>query len=156
MNSRNCRVSSNPIYFQIPTKAFGKSISWRLWNFYLKWEPFFFSSICWHLASFSPVPKISWEYQGFPVVPRFNGSRELNFQFFQILGGGYQLKIQRITEYSGGTFKCYAENSLGQVFDEGQLSVTREYSKLSDPALAVNLKYLCWNFGLGQALWTFW
>ena len=96
----------------------------------------FFFSICRHLVSFSPVPKISWEYQGFQVVPRFNGSRELNFEFFQILGGGYQLKIQRVTEYSGGTFKCYAGNGESKVFDEGQLSVTREYSKLSDPAFS--------------------
>ena len=111
----------------------------------------FFSFTCRHLVSFSPIPKISWEYQGFPVVPRFNGSRELNFEFFQILGGGYQLKIQRVTEYSGGTFKCYAENSLGRVWVEGQLSVTREYSKLEDPAFSC-LKYLCKKFGLGQGL----
>ena len=142
MNSRNCRVSSNPSSLNSRNqtdythKGIWKKYKLKIMKFLFEMGTIFFSSICWHLVSFSPVPKISWEYQGFPVVPRFNGSRELNFEFFQILGGGYQLKIQRITEYSGGTFKCYAENSLGQVFDEGQLSVTREYSKLSDPAFS--------------------
>ena len=93
---------------------------------------------------------MSWEYQGIPVVPRFNNSKELNFEFFRILGGGYQLEIQRITEYYGGMFKCYAENLLGLVWSEGELSVTREYSKLKYQVSAVYLKNFCKNFELGE------
>lgn len=73
---------------------------------------------------FRPQPKITWEYQGFPIRSRYNnGTEELNFEFFQIAGGGQILKIRRVTRYSGGTFRCIATNSLGKTWRTGQLSV---------------------------------
>ena len=73
---------------------------------------------------FSPQPKITWEYQGFPIRSRYNnGTEELNFEFFRIAGGGQVLKIRRVTRYSGGTFRCIATNSLGKTWRTGQLSV---------------------------------
>lgn len=38
-----------------------------------------------------------------------------------------ELRIRRITEYSGGSFKCYATNERGQVWSQGQLTVQCKY-----------------------------
>ena len=74
--------------------------------------------------TFSPVAKISWQYQGRSVRSRWlNNSLELNFEFYRLLAGGHRLSIRRVTKYSGGTFKCFAENALGKVWKIGQLTV---------------------------------
>ena len=73
---------------------------------------------------FSPIPKISWQYQGQGIRSRWlNNSQELNFEFYRLLAGGYRLSIRRVTRYSGGTFRCFAENELGLVWKIGQLTV---------------------------------
>ena len=73
---------------------------------------------------FSPVPTYHWQYQGQDIVSRYNNSDELNFEFFQFLGHKMELRIRRITKYSGGTFKCYARNTMGETWSIGQLSVS--------------------------------
>ena len=72
----------------------------------------------------SPVPTYNWQYQGQDVKSRYPGSDELNFEFFQFLGNKMELRIRRITRYSGGTFKCFASNSMGTVWSIGQLAVS--------------------------------
>ncbi|XP_047146188.2 fibronectin type III domain-containing protein isoform X1 [Hydra vulgaris] len=80
-----------------------------------------YSMICGALGF--PVPTYRWEYQGVELVPLRPGGNELNFEFFEFLPNRLELRIRRVTQYSGGTFKCYASNSLGEIWTIGQLSV---------------------------------
>jgi len=76
----------------------------------------------------SPLPKYRWQYQGIDLRSRwFNGSKELNFEFFHIKQAGHTLGITRVTKYSGGTFRCYAYNDLGVTKKTGQLTVLCRY-----------------------------
>ena len=75
---------------------------------------------------FSPNPMFSWSYQGIPIKSRTANSDELNFEYFRFRGAMKQeLYITKITQYSGGTFRCTASNDFGggSEFREGQLTV---------------------------------
>ena len=74
-------------------------------------------------ATGRPLPEVSWEYQGVPLRPIAPGSQTLNFEFFELMKNGLELRIRRITQYSGGTFKCWAKNKRAEDFKEGQLTV---------------------------------
>ncbi|XP_065673429.1 hemicentin-1-like [Hydra vulgaris] len=80
-----------------------------------------YSMICGALGD--PVPTYRWEYQGVEIVPLRPGGNKLNFEFFEFLPNRLELRISRVTQYSGGTFKCYASNELGEASTIGQLSV---------------------------------
>ena len=72
----------------------------------------------------SPATSISWQYQGVEIKSRWgNNSQELNYEFFQLVAGGKVLKLRRVTKYSGGTYKCFARNTLGLSWKIGQLTV---------------------------------
>merc|ERR1719494_115634 len=81
-----------------------------------------FAMICG--ATGDPVPTIKWWYQGVILKSRWNnGSTELNFEFFRLYGANRELKLRRVTRYSGGAYRCFAENSLGVVWRDGMLTV---------------------------------
>ena len=63
---------------------------------------------------FSPLPKYRWEYQGIGLRSRWlsTSSKELNFEFFRIKGGGHSLDITRVTRYTvfvAGNIHCYRD-----------------------------------------------
>lgn len=73
-------------------------------------------------ATGRPLPEYRWEYQGVPIRS-VTGDGKLNFEFFEFFGNKMELRIRRLTKYSGGTFRCYAKNRLGETHRQGQLTV---------------------------------
>lgn len=74
------------------------------------------------MVVFRPLPEYRWEYQGVPIRS-VTGDGKLNFEFFEFFGNKMELRIRRLTKYSGGTFRCYAKNRLGETHRQGQLTV---------------------------------
>ena len=76
--------------------------------------------------SSSPNPMFSWTYQGIPIVAKNSGSDELNFENFRFRGAmNQELYITKVTQHSGGIFRCSAYNDFGggSTFKEGSLAV---------------------------------